>query len=87
MLKNPDWSAIFAPNGKFLKVGETIRRTNLSRTLSTIAREGADAFYKAFIFLTFSMTFKILLTFSRVQLRTPLYAKSILQMEFYPMQI
>ena len=47
MLKNSDWSAIFAPNGKLLKAGETIRRTNLSRTLSIIAREGADAFYKA----------------------------------------
>jgi gamma-glutamyltranspeptidase len=84
MLKNPDWSVIFAPNGKFLKAGETIRRTNLSRTLSIIAREGADAFYKA---CTFSMTAKISLTFSRVQSRTPLFAKSILQMEFYPMQI
>jgi gamma-glutamyltranspeptidase/glutathione hydrolase/leukotriene-C4 hydrolase len=56
MLKNPDWSAIFAPNGKFLKAGETISRTNLSRTLSIIAREGADAFYKA---CTFSMTDEI----------------------------
>ncbi|KAF8798738.1 gamma-glutamyltranspeptidase [Phlegmacium glaucopus] len=46
MLNNPDWSAIFAPNGRILTTGETIRRTNLSRTLSIIAREGADAFYK-----------------------------------------
>ncbi|KAF8161066.1 gamma-glutamyltranspeptidase [Crassisporium funariophilum] len=46
MLNNPDWSSIFAPNGKFLQEGEIIRRTNLSRTLSTISREGADAFYK-----------------------------------------
>jgi gamma-glutamyltranspeptidase/glutathione hydrolase/leukotriene-C4 hydrolase len=51
MLKNPDWSAIFAPSGKILKAGEIIRRTNLSRTLSTIAREGADAFYKACTYL------------------------------------
>ncbi|KAJ2918019.1 hypothetical protein MD484_g2380, partial [Candolleomyces efflorescens] len=46
MLKNPDWNVIFAPEGRFLKEGETIRRTNLSRTLATIAKEGPDAFYK-----------------------------------------
>lgn len=46
MLNNPDWRAIFAPEGKFLQEGETIRRENLSRTLSIIAEEGADAFYK-----------------------------------------
>ena len=51
MLNNPDWSAIFAPNGKILKAGDTIRLTNLSRTLSIIAREGADAFYKARTYL------------------------------------
>ncbi|KAF8973301.1 gamma-glutamyltranspeptidase [Flammula alnicola] len=45
MLKNPDWSAIFAPKGRFLKEGETISRTNLSRTLSAIAQEGANALY------------------------------------------
>ncbi|KAF8234461.1 gamma-glutamyltranspeptidase [Tricholoma matsutake] len=46
MLNNPDWSAIFAPQGRFLREGELIRRTNLSRTLGRIAQEGADAFYK-----------------------------------------
>lgn len=46
MLENPDWSDIFAPEGRFLKEGEIIRRTNLSRTLSAIAKDGADAFYK-----------------------------------------
>lgn len=46
MLGNPDWRDIFAPNGVFLKEGEIIRRTNYSRTLATIATEGADAFYK-----------------------------------------
>ncbi|THV05072.1 gamma-glutamyltranspeptidase [Dendrothele bispora CBS 962.96] len=46
MLNNPDWSAIFAPRGVFLKEGEMIYRTNLSKTLSTIANEGPDAFYK-----------------------------------------
>ncbi|KAF9531606.1 gamma-glutamyltranspeptidase [Crepidotus variabilis] len=46
MLNNPDWMAIFAPNGTLLKEGEIIRRTNLSRTLSVIAEEGPGAFYK-----------------------------------------
>lgn len=46
MLNNPDWSAVFAPRGTLLKEGDLIRRTNLSRTLSIIASEGPDAFYK-----------------------------------------
>ncbi|PPQ98636.1 hypothetical protein CVT24_003969 [Panaeolus cyanescens] len=46
MLNNPDWSSIFAPFGRFLKEGELIRRTNLSRTLDIISREGPDAFYE-----------------------------------------
>ncbi|KAG5652354.1 hypothetical protein H0H81_005331 [Sphagnurus paluster] len=46
LLNNQDWSPIFAPNGKLLKEGEPIQRTNLSRTLSLIAKEGAKAFYK-----------------------------------------
>ncbi|KAJ7783168.1 gamma-glutamyltranspeptidase [Mycena metata] len=46
MLGNPDWSAVFAPRGRFLREGDVIRRTNFSRTLATIASEGPDAFYK-----------------------------------------
>jgi len=46
MLHDPDWSPIFAPDGQLLKEGEVLRRTNLSRTLSVIAEEGPDAFYK-----------------------------------------
>ncbi|KAH7923720.1 gamma-glutamyltranspeptidase [Leucogyrophana mollusca] len=46
MLENEDWRAVFAPEGKILLKGEIIRRTNYSRTLATIASEGADAFYK-----------------------------------------
>lgn len=46
MLKSPDWSSIFAPEGRLLHEGEIIRRTNLSRTLYTIAEDGPDAFYK-----------------------------------------
>ncbi|EIW63497.1 gamma-glutamyltranspeptidase [Trametes versicolor FP-101664 SS1] len=45
MLNHPDWKPIFAPEGHTLKTGETIRRTNLSRTLAAIAEGGADAFY------------------------------------------
>ena len=46
MLNEPDWRAIFAPEGRLLREGEIIRRTNLSRTLETIAEEGPGAFYK-----------------------------------------
>ncbi|KDQ57609.1 hypothetical protein JAAARDRAFT_47513 [Jaapia argillacea MUCL 33604] len=45
MLKNPDWSSIFAPHGTLLTQGQTIHRTNLSRTLSLISTHGAEAFY------------------------------------------
>lgn len=46
MLTNPDWSSIFAPAGVLLREGEVIRWSNLSRTLATIASEGATALYK-----------------------------------------
>jgi len=49
MLNSPDWKAIFAPEGRLLREGELIQRTNLSRTLSVIASEGADGFYKGAI--------------------------------------
>lgn len=45
MLDDPAWSAVFAPQGSLLVEGDWIRRTNLSRTLNTIATKGADAFY------------------------------------------
>jgi gamma-glutamyltranspeptidase/glutathione hydrolase/leukotriene-C4 hydrolase len=45
MLQNPDWSAIFAPQGRLLKEGEIIRRENYSSTLDTIA-ETPEAFYE-----------------------------------------
>jgi gamma-glutamyltranspeptidase/glutathione hydrolase/leukotriene-C4 hydrolase len=47
MLNNTDWRAIFAPQGRLLREGEMIYRTNLSHTLATIAQQGADAIYKA----------------------------------------
>ncbi|KAF7793829.1 hypothetical protein EIP86_004950 [Pleurotus ostreatoroseus] len=46
MHNEPDWKEIFAPQGCLLREGNIVRRTALSRTLETIAREGADAFYK-----------------------------------------
>ncbi|KAI0769786.1 gamma-glutamyltranspeptidase [Trametes elegans] len=46
MLNSPDWTAVFAPEGRLLQEGETIRRTNLSRTLARVADEGAGAFYR-----------------------------------------
>ncbi|KAJ7703213.1 gamma-glutamyltranspeptidase [Mycena rosella] len=46
MLGNPDFSAVFAPGGTFLREGDVIKRSNYSRTLATIALEGPDAFYK-----------------------------------------
>ncbi|KAG6837702.1 hypothetical protein H0H93_003504 [Arthromyces matolae] len=46
ILNDPDWRAIFAPNGVLLREGEIIRRTNLARTLSMIAANGSEVFYK-----------------------------------------
>ncbi|KAH9951517.1 gamma-glutamyltranspeptidase [Amylocystis lapponica] len=46
MLEDPDWRAIFAPEGSLLKEGDIIRRTNLSHTLAAVAAGGADALYK-----------------------------------------
>lgn len=45
MTTNRDWRSIFAPHGVRLQAGDPIRRTNLSRTLAAIAKNGADAFY------------------------------------------
>lgn len=49
MLNHPDWKIIFAPRGPLLREGDIVRRTNLSHTLSIIASQGANAFYKACI--------------------------------------
>lgn len=59
ILKEPIWSSIFAPEGKMLQVGETLRRENYALTLERIGREGADAFYKVSqsIFAFFSSRF------------------------------
>ncbi|KZV73343.1 gamma-glutamyltranspeptidase [Peniophora sp. CONT] len=49
MLGNKDWSPVFAPRGVLLREGELIKRTNLSRTLATLAEEGPEAFYEGAI--------------------------------------
>ncbi|KAH7339600.1 gamma-glutamyltranspeptidase [Rhizoctonia solani] len=49
MENDMDWSPIFAPGGKLLKQGDWIKRQNFSYTLSSIANEGPDAFYKGTI--------------------------------------
>lgn len=46
MLEEDDWRTIFAPNGKLLVEGQIIRRVNYARTLSILASDGPDAFYK-----------------------------------------
>ncbi|KAG9319364.1 hypothetical protein KVV02_005616 [Mortierella alpina] len=45
MESEPDWSAVFAPNGTVLREGQWIKREALANTLETIGQEGADAFY------------------------------------------
>ncbi|EIW83028.1 gamma-glutamyltranspeptidase [Coniophora puteana RWD-64-598 SS2] len=45
MLYNAQFQPVFAPKGKLLVEGDSIKRTNLSRTLAIIAEEGPDAFY------------------------------------------
>lgn len=40
------WAKQFAPNGELLKVGETLRRPAYAKTLETIGKEGAGAFYE-----------------------------------------
>lgn len=46
MLGQDEWRTVFAPNGKPLIEGQTIRRPNYARTLSVLASDGPDAFYK-----------------------------------------
>lgn len=61
MESDPDWIPTFAPSGTILQEGQWISRRNLSRTLYTIAEEGADAFYTVrpalnaiFVYLAFN---------------------------------
>ena len=42
---DPTWAIDFAPNGRLVKLGETITRKRYADTLEVIGAEGADAFY------------------------------------------
>lgn len=46
MLNDPAWSRIFAPGGRLLAEGDFISRSAFAWTLSLIAEQGAEAFYK-----------------------------------------
>lgn len=46
LLTFPSSAAIFAPAGRHLRAGEILYQRDLARTLATIAREGAEAFYR-----------------------------------------
>ena len=45
MSRDPAWSVDFAPNGTRVGVGDIMTRKRYGDTLSTIAEEGAGAFY------------------------------------------
>ncbi|KAK2049740.1 gamma-glutamyltransferase 1 [Colletotrichum somersetense] len=45
LTEDPSWAVDFAPNGRLLRLNETITRKRYADTLETIAREGANAFY------------------------------------------
>lgn len=45
-VEDPAWAIDFAPNGRRVKVNETMTRKRYADTLDKIAEEGADAFYR-----------------------------------------
>jgi gamma-glutamyltranspeptidase/glutathione hydrolase/leukotriene-C4 hydrolase len=45
MEQDPDWSAVFAPEGRLLTKGDWVKRDNYSYTLTSIATDGPDVFY------------------------------------------
>jgi len=48
LLQEP-WASEFAPNRTLVSLGETVKRERLAKTLSKIATEGPDAFYKGLL--------------------------------------
>lgn len=46
LMKLPEWVETFAPNGSVAEIGSIIKRPALADTLTTIANEGANAFYE-----------------------------------------
>lgn len=51
IMQKPEWVEIFAPNGSIAEVGSIIKRPAYSKTLTTIANEGANAFYEVNLFI------------------------------------
>ena len=45
MLDEPDWAALFAPEGQLLEEGQILRREAYARTLERLGREGVESFY------------------------------------------
>ncbi|KAK2051965.1 gamma-glutamyltransferase 1 [Colletotrichum caudatum] len=45
LTEDPSWAADFAPHGRRVRLNETMTRKRYARTLETVAREGAGAFY------------------------------------------
>ncbi|GAA6015516.1 hypothetical protein JCM11491_004379 [Sporobolomyces phaffii] len=46
MRDEEEWAAMFMKDGEFAKEGDSVRREAYANTLETIAKEGADVFYK-----------------------------------------
>lgn len=67
ILKEDDWSKIFAPEGKMLQAGETLRREAYALTLEKIGREGADVFYKVRFSFINSLEVSLLTFFFDIQ--------------------
>lgn len=49
MLDEPDWAALFAPDGDLLVEGQTLRREAYAQTLERIGREGVESFYTGYM--------------------------------------
>ncbi|ORX60393.1 gamma-glutamyltranspeptidase [Hesseltinella vesiculosa] len=45
LLESPEFADIYAPKGELAKQGDVLRRPALARTLDTLAKHGASAFY------------------------------------------
>ncbi|KAM0282978.1 hypothetical protein ACHAQH_002789 [Verticillium albo-atrum] len=80
LINEPSWAEVFAPNGTLLGLGDTMHRTRLADTLTTIAKKGASAFYNGDLAASFIktvrdadgiMTMEDLATY-RAEIREPL---------------
>ncbi|CRK14222.1 hypothetical protein BN1708_011100 [Verticillium longisporum] len=80
LIDEPSWAEVFAPNGTLLGVGDTMYRTRLADTLSTVAKKGASAFYTGDLAASFVKTVRDAdgimtledLTAYRAEIREPL---------------